>query len=161
MDIFDFAMQMEKDGEAYYRELADNCSDSGLEHILIMLAEDEVKHHQVLGEMKASAHPKMADSAILENARNLFVEMKEDPPQFSFAENQADFYRKAQEIERKSEEFYREKAAQVQDHFQQEMLLRIAGEENRHYFLLDHIITFVSRPKQWVENAEFHHLEEY
>lgn len=34
-------------------------------------------------------------------------------------------------------------------------------EEKKHYFLLDNIIEFVSRPEQWLENAEFYHLEEY
>ena len=38
---------------------------------------------------------------------------------------------------------------------------KLAEEEKKHYFLLENIIQFVSRPETWLENAEFYHLEEY
>jgi hypothetical protein len=37
----------------------------------------------------------------------------------------------------------------------------VAGEEHKHYLLLERIIDFVSRPEQWLEDAEFYHLEDY
>lgn len=37
----------------------------------------------------------------------------------------------------------------------------MAGEEKRHFFILENIIDFVSRPQSWLENAEFNKLEEY
>ncbi|MHC4941878.1 MAG: hypothetical protein ACYTG7_02555 [Planctomycetota bacterium] len=44
MNIFQYVQQMEKDGEAFYRGIAENTKDKGLKTILIGLAEDEVKH---------------------------------------------------------------------------------------------------------------------
>ena len=69
--------------------------------------------------------------------------------------------KKAQDIEKESREFYLQKADEVQDHCQKGIFRKLAEEENKHYFLLDNIIEFVSRPEQWLENAEFHHLEDY
>jgi rubrerythrin len=41
MDIYTFAMQMEKDGEEYYRELGTKCKNEGLTKIFTMLADEE------------------------------------------------------------------------------------------------------------------------
>jgi len=58
-------------------------------------------------------------------------------------------------------DYYAEKAEEVESESQKEMLLAIAEEEKRHYFLLDNIIEFVARPDTWLENAEFGKLAEY
>jgi rubrerythrin len=58
-------------------------------------------------------------------------------------------------------DFYLEKADQVEDPRQKEIFKNLAAEEKKHYFLLDNIVDFLSRPDQWLENAEFCHLEDY
>ncbi len=54
MNIFEFAMQMEKDGEAYYRQLAHRTANTGLRTILTMLADEEVKHQKLFEQLKES-----------------------------------------------------------------------------------------------------------
>jgi len=173
VDILTYAMQMERDGEAYYRELAEKSGDQGLKAILTMLADDEVKHYRVLlaeqeiqqgtgvgGErVPGESVTRMVATEVLRNARNVFAQMQGQA--FSLDVSQVELYRKAQEIERQSRAFYEEKADEVQDPASKKLLLRIAEEESRHYFLLDHLIAFVSRPETWIENAEFNHLDEY
>jgi rubrerythrin len=44
VDIFEYAMQMEKDGENYYHQLAQQTTNKDLQTTLIMLADDEIKH---------------------------------------------------------------------------------------------------------------------
>ena len=68
---------------------------------------------------------------------------------------------KAQDIEKKSRDFYTEKANEVKQEYQKDIFLKLAEEEKKHYFLLENIIDFISRPETWLENAEFNHLEEY
>ena len=41
------------------------------------------------------------------------------------------------------------------------MLAQLAAEEEKHDLLLENIIDFLSRPEQWLENAEGQHLEAY
>lgn len=157
MNIFDFAMQMEKDGEAYYRELAQKCGDKGLAQILTMLADEEVRHYNIFLRMK-TGKAEVPDTPILANVRNIFEEMTVKGDPFNFDADQVDFYQKAQEIEEKSEEFYREKAAEVGDESQKANLLKIADEERNHYRILDGIIDFVRRPKRWLEDAEWSNI---
>ena len=56
---------------------------------------------------------------------------------------------------------YAEKAEEADNKESAELLTRMAEEERRHYLLLGNIIEFVSRPSQWLEDAEWNHLEAY
>jgi len=160
MNIFEYAMQMEKDGEDYYRQLAQQTANKGIRTILAMLADEEVKHCNTVEKMKTEK-PQIAETKILADAKNVFVQIKESGEGFDFGIKQTELYRKAQEIEKKSRAFYLDKADEVEEEYQKEVFLRLADEEKKHYFLLENIIEFVSRPETWLENAEFHHLEEY
>ncbi|MFW6129156.1 MAG: ferritin-like domain-containing protein [Candidatus Aminicenantaceae bacterium] len=159
MNIFDYAMKMEKDGEKYYRDLSEKVNNTGLKSILNMLADDEVKHYNIFKSMSENSSPSMQETDVLKKSKNIFTEMKgkEIDPDIG----QKELYKKAQEIEKESQKFYEQKATQVKDSIQKELFLKIAEEEKRHYFLLENIINFVSRPETWLEDAEFNHLEEY
>jgi rubrerythrin len=161
MDVFDYAMQLEKDGEEYYRQGAARSASKGMEKIMTMLADAEVKHYNIFKQMKESKPFSLPEATILKDVKNIFASMKEEGGSEGIVASEADFYRKAQDIEKKTEDFYTEKASQVEDAAQKEMFLQVAKEENKHYFILDRIIEFVSRPEQWLENAEFYHIEEY
>jgi predicted RND superfamily exporter protein len=160
MDIFEFAMQMEKDGEDYYRHLVKQTENKGLKRIFIMLADDEVKHYETIKKMRTEA-PRLAETQILSGAKNIFTQLKASGEKFNFDGKQAKLYKKAQEIEKKSQDFYLTKAKEVEKAYQREIFLKLAEEEKKHYFLLENIIEFVSRPETWVENAEFYHSEQY
>ncbi len=160
VDIFEYAMQMEKEGENYYRRLARQRANKGLQTILTMLANEEVKHYNAIEKIKI-AEPHMAETTILADAKNVFVQIQESGESFDFDLGQIEFYKKAQDIEERSRDFYLEKSGQVKEDYQKDLFLRLADEEKKHYFLLENIIEFVSRPETWLENAEFCHLEEY
>jgi len=161
MDIFDYAMQLEKEGENYYRELAKTTQNRGLKTIFSWLAEEEVKHYRIFESMKAEGKPTLAETTILQDAKTIFEQMKNKHDPFHFENIQIEAYKKAQVIEQKSIDFYQEKAKVVKDRYQQKLLLQIAEEEKKHYFLLENIIQFVLKPELWLENAEFYQLEEY
>lgn len=159
-NIFEYAMQMEKDGEDYYRQLVKQASNDGMKTILTMLADEEVNHYDALKKIQ-SQKTQIAESGILTDAKNVFAQIKESGESFDFDINQADLYKKARDIEKKSQDFYAEKANEVTEEYQKELFLKLADEEKKHYVLLDNIIDFVSKPEQWLENAEFFHLEDY
>jgi len=160
MNMFEYAMQMEKDGENLYRELAQKSDGPGIKNIFDMLADDEIKHYKIFENMKRKEKPQMAETEVLSSARNIFAQLKEEK-KIDYKLSQIELYKKAQELEKKTEDFYWEKGEEVEDEYQKAMFLKIAEEEKKHYFLLDNIIEFVSRPQTWLENAEFHHLEDY
>jgi rubrerythrin len=102
----------------------------------------------------------LAETTVLSDAKDVFAKMRESVQSFNFDVSQTKLYRKAREIEKQSRDFYLEKANEVKES-QKEIFLKLADEEKKHYFLIDNIIDFVSRPETWLENAEFYHLEEY
>ncbi|MBN1816088.1 MAG: ferritin family protein [Sedimentisphaerales bacterium] len=160
MNIFRFAMQMEKDGENFYRELAKKSINTGIRQILTLLAEEEVRHFQVLSQMEHGS-PELPDTTVLNDVKNVFAQMQTDGNTLDLQTDQVDLYRQAQDLEKKSQDFYTEKAQEVETPAQKRLLEKIAAEEERHYFLLDNIIELVSRPETWLENAEWRHLDKY
>lgn len=160
MDIFDFAMKMEKDGEQYYRELASKSKNKGVTNILTMMADEEVKHYNLMQRMKSES-PDIGDTEILKNVRNVFENMKDGGDKFDFDSNQKDLYKKAQKLEKQSEDFYKSKSNQVDDDKKKAAFLKIADEENRHYRILQNLIDFVAKPETYLEDAEFSNLEEF
>ena len=162
MNIYKYAMKMEKDSENYYSELANKTDDAGLQNILKMLAKDEVKHYNIIEKMmKTDASAELAETNILKNTKNIFIKIKGKNIVFNFDLAQVDFYRKAQEIEEKSYKFYLEMSDKVEIKSQKKIFLKLAEEEKKHMFLLENLIEFVSRPETWIENAEFNHLDDY
>jgi rubrerythrin len=159
MDIYEYAMEMERDGENFYRELAAKTPNEGLATILSMLADAEVKHRKLFENMKSHDEAHVTGTPILDDVKNIFVQMREKK-QTEANVSEIELYRKAQEIERKSRDFYTEKSAEV-DASQKDIFLKIADEEKRHYFILEKIIDFVNRPAYWLENPEWYHLEDY
>jgi len=165
MNIYQFAMQMEKDGEYLYRRLAGEATIPGLGRIFTMLADEEVKHYKVVERLAGKEkNPQLADTAILENVKNVFVGMRQEKEQlFIDSTAAAASYRKACDIEAVSEKFYREKAEQSGDANEQRIFSRLAREEANHLRIMENILAFVSRPEpgSWLENAEWHHLDDY
>jgi len=160
MNILQYAMQMEKDGEDFYHDLAANVENTGIRNILTMLADEEARHYQILADIEQGS-AEVPETDLLNHAKNVFEEMKDAGQTFHLDETQIDLYTEAQAIEQRSIDFYTEKAAVVGQDAQKQLLTRLAQEEKKHYFLLENIIDFVLRPTSWLENAEFCHLEQY
>lgn len=160
MDAYEFAMKMEKDGEAYYRELISKTANKGLKSIFTYLADAEVVHYNTLKKMKNNEKVQMAPAKIMTDVRNVFEKLK-DEKDTDVNISQIDMYKKAEDIEKASEDFYRRQGTEVKDPAHREIFLRIADEEKQHFFILERITDFVSRPQTWLENPEWYHLEEY
>jgi len=162
MNIYKYAMKMEKDSENYYRELANQTEDIGLQNILKILTDEEVRHYNIIEQMmKSKASAELAETDILKKVNNIFIKIKGKNLVFNFDLPQINLYRKAQEIEEKSYKFYIEMSDKVEIESQRKVFLKLAGEEKKHMFLLENLVEFVSRPETWIENAEFNHLDDY
>lgn len=159
MDIFDFAIQMETEGQEYYMELASQTNQTGLKNILKMLAEDEIKHQMAIEKVRISSCI-MADTSVLDDAKNVFRQMKDFDGDFSLSGDEEHLYRQAMELEEKSRSFYMDKADQVTTSQQKALFKKIAAEEEKHYHLLSNLVDFVGAPKNWLADAEFERIDE-
>lgn len=160
MDIYEFAMQFEKDGEKYYRDIAESVENEGIKKILGILADEEVRHYEILSEMK-SRTPDIGETKTLNSVKNVFQKMKKSGKKLGPGMGQVELYKKAQELEKKSEEFYSQKSDEVKDLSQRALLLKLAEEEKRHFVVLENIIQFVTKPDRYLEDAEFENIEPF
>ena len=164
MNIFEYAMQMEQDGRSFYLTHAEKAAHPELKRILMELADDELKHFNIFKAMKEgqTAEYKEAEkTTILSTVKNVFETLKAEGKDLSFAEEAKTIWLEAQEVEKKSEDFYREKAAEVDDETQKHILNRIADEEHKHWVTMENVIQFLDRPKNWLADAEWSNLEDY
>lgn len=161
MDIFEFGMQMEQDGEKYYREIAAKSADKGMKTILSMLADSEIKHYNVLKAMKEHADAELAVVTLMPDVKNVFARMKEEKGDLDPDVSQVEMYSTAKEIELKSEAFYREQAEAAEAAGARDIFAKLANEEKEHGVILGNLIEMLGRPDVWLENAEWRHMEEY
>jgi len=160
MNVYEYAMKVEKDGEAYYRDLANKTNDDGLKSILTMLADKEVKHYVVFDKMnKKQIIPTQPHVDVFASAITMFQKMRDENKTATFSEDQVDFYKSAMLSEENSYKFYIEKALMLEDEEQKAVFMRIAEEERQHMVLLENLVEYISFPERWLENAEFNHMD--
>ncbi len=160
MDIFEFALRMEKEGRDLYLEIAGKSGDEGIKSIFLSLASDEEGHQDVIRKMRKGS-PDVGETEVLSKAKNVFAQIREKGESIDVSQPQADMYRKAREMEERSVKFYAEKAQEEKNPGRKRVFEALADEERKHFFLMDNMVEFVSRQESWVENAEFNHLDEY
>lgn len=159
MNTYDYAMQIEKEGEALYTEFAKTAPNKGMQTIFAELAEQEKKHFEIFKKMKENQAANINETPFLDHVKSIFAEWKSNKDKFNFNISQADLYRKALDIEKKSIEFYTETSKEVKDEKQKELFLKIADEEKKHYEVMINIIEFITAPERWIENAEFSKID--
>ena len=161
MNVYDFAMKMELDGKTYYEKLAATTKVTGLHNIFLGLAEDEQKHYEIFQALKNQEAPAMTDSTALENARNIFEKLIAEKSVAGSTGDDLAGYRHAMKLEAESFRFYGEIAIHTPAPGIKQLLSRIAGEERKHFNILQNVFDFVNAPNQYLAWAEFSNLDEF
>lgn len=162
MNIFLYAIQMEKDGVKYLNHLAEQFQNTGFEDIFIKMANDKNRHCELLENVNLkSKHPEMLESKILTDAKNLFNTIQEEKKAFTFPVTEPGLYREALDIEKKCQKFYLIQSESTDEHPQKEIFHRLALEEGKYVQVLENLVDFVTTPDTWLENAEWRHEEAY
>jgi len=162
MNIFDYAMQMELDGKAFYERLAADANSEGLKTIFSSMAIDENKHYELFKQMKDEAGAlTMADSTALDGAKNIFTELQKKGTAISPDTKSLEAYRYAMQVEADSATLYQEAAEKETQQEIRDLLLRIAVEERKHLNILENVFEFVNAPNQSLVWAEFSNLKEF
>ncbi len=161
MDIFQFAKEKEEFSIDYYQELADKTDNQGLKTIFKMLADEERSHLKYVDQMEQNQSVKVADSKILDNAKQIFTSMRKNASNINFKMDEAAVYKKAGIYETESENFYRKCANEVINASQKEIFSKLADMEHQHYILMENIYNFLEAPKYFLENAEICSFDDY
>ncbi|MCG6930974.1 MAG: ferritin family protein [Desulfofustis sp.] len=154
MDLFEFSIQMEKDAEALYRKMAENAPVEGIKKVLLMLAEDEVKHRVAIEKLRQKLDvPEQKGVAL--DIKTVFEDMKGDERITSISVDAIDDYQKAVEIERRGMAFYKEKFEEADDPVSKQLFEALMKQESYHLRTCENLLDMVQKPAWWVENAEF------
>ena len=161
MDIFNYALQFEKDGEAFYRASAAETTDANLAEILLFLAREEQNHYRLIKNLKdhTSEHPK---SIFISDITNVFSRMQVRKERFTAPkDSMQNVLQKAMKIEDDSIAHYRKAHASIDDPQAKALLAVLAKQEEVHYSLLSSIIEYYDTPELWLEQAEFNQHKDY
>jgi len=163
MNVFEFAMKMEKDGRAYYEEHAAKETSPALKKIWLQLAKDETKHYEIFRRMKdgqIGEATKMSTmgTQILDTAKTVFEELAAKKQEFKFSRDVFAAWEKAQDVEIETEEFYRRKQQEEKEPQVKKAFGLIADEENKHVNLIEHVLDFLHEPRSWLEDAEWSNI---
>ena len=162
MNVFDFAMQMEDNGYEYYTGLARAATLPGLKTIFTDLAEDEKKHREIFRVLKeGTSAPVSPGSTALATAKNVFLLLPKGEKGLQGLTDALPAYQHAMQLEADSFRFYEEAAAKENDADVKALLLKIAGEEHKHFNILENVYHFVNAPNKHLEWGEFSNLGEF
>jgi rubrerythrin len=162
MNVFDFAMQMETDAEAFYRQLASKSPVAGIKKIFINLAEDEKKHYQLFHDLKnAMESTGSQESGVLDEARNVFADLLEKKADVAVMQDNLEGYGYAMKLEADGAHFYEDAARREKDPKVAKLLSRIAEEERRHFNIVENIYRYVNAPNEYLAWVEFSNLDDF
>ncbi len=154
MDLFEFSIQMEKDAEALYRKMAENAPVEGIKKVLLMLAEDEVKHRVAIEQLQKKLDVP-AQKGVALDIKTVFEDMKADENITTLSVDAVEDYKKAVEIEKRGMAFYKEKFEEADDPVSKQLFEALMKQETYHLRTCENLLDMVQKPEWWVDNAEF------
>ena len=160
MNVFDFAIRMEEDGQRFYEHLATEANQAELKSIFAMLAAAEHEHQQALERMKQSIPPAKAESKVLERVRNVFEPLLENRQALAMLTGDPDGYRHAIRFAMAGIALYEQMARKEQNPASSALLKMLAEEERQHLTIMENIYDFVQAPKDYLAWGEFSNLKE-
>lgn len=155
MNVYDYAMKVEKDGEEYYRELASKSPNEGLKKVFNILADAEVKHYQVFKSMRDKDGQDINALDISTDTKTIFETLSAQKEKVNFKQDEIKFYEDAIKREDDSYHFYLSKANELENENEKVIFMNIAQEEIKHKEILENILVFIQEPSNWVGSAEF------
>lgn len=161
MNSLAFAIEMERQGEQYYRQQAAVNKGNRLETVFNLLADEEVRHAELLEKYVVHTVGDLKESEALSVAKNVFDEIGDFADEYSGVPAQLDVYRAALAVERRSIELYRELHEKAESQSDKDLFAYLTGQEEAHYAVLEDLVILIRRPRQWVESAEFGLRKEY
>lgn len=161
MDAYQFAIDMELDGERYYREQAEKHGNSPLRPVFELLALDEAKHAELLQNRQAGKPYTLVAQPGLTRQMSLFKDAGDTDATVNGLPDQPELYHVALAKEQQSIDLYADLRAKAADAQAEAFFAFLVQEETNHKEILEDMYRFVNRPNEWVESAEFGVREPY
>ncbi len=151
------AVELEEEGQRYYRERAADAENPLARHLLETLAEQEIEHRDRVLKL-AEGHGLPSDLQL--ETRDLESSVREVFESFSAEEREGwttenvSVYEHAMELERKAYRLYRDLAEQSEDATEKRFFEALMREESMHLESLENVFLFFSSPGRWISVEE-------
>jgi rubrerythrin len=164
MNVFDFALNLEKDGRTLYEKLANDTQTPELKNIFNLLAAAEEEHYATLDALKRGVDPASCQSTALDknrNIRNSFQQLLDRKDTMGVLARDPDGFGHVLKAEEESIRLYRELADKETNPATRKLWLTIADEEEKHLNMIENIYEFVEKPATYLAWGEFGNLQEF
>ena len=158
--IIDQAIELETKAETNYREAAKATRDPTAGKILGLLADEEAHHADALRGMTNIGDLNATD-LLIESKNWIHGVVEGGDPALSSDADLLVVLRRAMDLEKLTEEFYREQADVEDDAKASALFTALANSEKSHFLLIGSWVEYFNRPSEWIENAEFGVRDEY
>src|SRR6056297_1979307 len=78
MDIYQFAIDFERENRKYYEECAENVEDESIKSVFLELSAEEAKHERIVKKLRDKENVEDLDFDIIQRVNEVFSEIKED-----------------------------------------------------------------------------------
>lgn len=167
MDILELAREIETQGEQLYRSMAAQSIIPEISSIFGFLAREEKLHYEWLqAKSQHTTLPPIGKSSILSDSKAVFEKLSEQFNAPGTIKIDREYpLNTALELENKSLALYEKAIAEMTKSPGNEasclILKQIAEQEKNHIRLMESLKDFQRHPYEWLENAEWYHLDEY
>jgi len=144
-----------------YKKLAQTAPSDSLGGILNLLADEELRHVEMVRALQQNQSVEIPPTELLGEAKKMFEKINAAGEDFDYHLSESDLYKKARQIELEARDYYSDRAEKADNEALKDILKRLAAEEQKHYVLVDNLCQFVERPQSYLEDAEFTHLDGY
>ncbi|MFW6389873.1 MAG: ferritin-like domain-containing protein [Halanaerobiales bacterium] len=161
MNVLKFALDFEEKNHDYYLKRSQNTNNNALKELFLQLANEEKRHIEIVKQLSSDTKVEHVESNILDSAKKAFDKIASDIPDTVLPKKQVHIYKVAVRMEKKSYEYYKEKAEETDLPHVNTVLEKLADEEKKHQTIMENITEMVDRPNTWLEDAEWYHFEQY
>ena len=139
MESRDVVLRKAGEGKGYYERCGAEAGVPGLSRIFAMLSEDELRHAEALLAHENGAQVELAHSTILDGARYILRHLSVQGGSLAQFNGDLASYQCAMDFEAASVRLYGQLARDAEHHWERELFLKIAAEDEMHFTLLEHM----------------------
>jgi len=161
MNTFEFAINMELDGEKYYTGQAEMNEGNSLKTVFLMLAKDERNHSEILKKKQQGLSCDLKAGNTLSESENVFKGIGDFKNDIRQTPNQLELYRAALGKEKQSIDLYEGFLLQAADDKSKGLFEYLIKQEEDHLAVIEELVTLINRADEWVESAEFGIRQDY
>jgi rubrerythrin len=161
--VLKYAVEKEKAAEDFYTEKSQTVQTPGAREIFRGLAGDEHKHFEMVSDLLKQAESGAETSTIIlpppssprEQVEAIFGKLKGGKlPSLSEKSTAKEAFTFALEIEKQSFNHYSQAAEDAENNETAAVYRFLAGEENKHYVMIDNVLDFIDDPGRWLYEEE-------